>query len=333
MEMPNALVVMDEQWWHTQFDEPRRRRLRSLSQAVEPLWLPDFDQPGTEQRLAEVEVLLTGWGVPTIDAWALSRMPRLRAVLHCAGSVRHVVSPQLWERGIQVSNSADLNADPVAEFTFAAVVMAGKKAPFLSAAAQQDPDPFRFGRLSNTGLTIGVVGFSRIGRRVVRLITQNLREVTCLVADPYAEQAAVEAAGAELTSLEAILPRVDILTLHAPDLPSTRQMIGAQQLAALPEHCCVINTARGALIDTAALTEECRRGRLNAMLDVTDPEPLPLDSPLRTLPNVMLTPHIAGSTGSETIRMSEGALDELERLVTGRPLARPIRRESAALQA
>ena len=182
------------------------------------------------------------------------------------------------------------------------------------------------------GRTIGVVGFSRIGRRVVSLL-QQLDSATVLVADPYADPYEVAAAGARLVPLDELLPRVDVLSIHAPALPSTRHMIGAEQLARLRRNATVINTARGSLIDTAALERECAAGRLHAILDVTDPEPLPADSVLYDLPNVMLTPHVAGSLGSEIHRMTDAALDELERFVRGEALQSAVSSETLRVSA
>jgi len=104
-------------------------------------------------------------------------------------------------------------------------------------------------------------------------------------------------------------------------------------LALLPDGATVINTARGSVIDTAALERECATGRLNAILDVTDPEPLPPGSLLATLPNVMITPHIAGSLGTETRRMTAQALDELQRYVEGTPPLDNVTREVLAVSA
>ena len=117
------------------------------------------------------------------------------------------------------------------------------------------------------------------------------------MADPYADPAEVRAAGGSLVPLPELLPRCDVLTLHVPALPATRHLIGAAELALLRDGATVINTARGAVLDTAALESECATGRLDAILDVTDPEPLPASSLLYDLPNVMITPHIAGSLG------------------------------------
>ena len=187
-----------------QFDNRRWQRLESLADVVEPGWVTSLRDPALGDGLAEVEVLLTGWGAPRLDAEALSQLPHLTAVLHCAGSVRPVVSEALWERGVIVSSSADLNAVPVAEFTFAAIVMAGKKAPFLAAEARRHGQDrsHRWVRsaLGNSGLVIGLVGFSRVGRRVAALL-QQLHEVTVLVHDPYAAPEAVAAAGATLIGL------------------------------------------------------------------------------------------------------------------------------------
>ena len=177
-----------------------------------------------------------------------------------------------------------------------------------------------------------MVGYSRIGRRVVELL-QMLHDVRVLVADPFADPAEVAAAGATLLPLDELIPAVDILSLHAPELPSTRHMIGARELGALANNATVINTGRGSLIDTAALEEACRDGRINAILDVTDPEPLNADSILYELPNVVLTPHIAGSLGTETRRMSDMALNDLAHYLNNEPLEAQVREEDLIFSA
>lgn len=333
---PEALVLMSRGTFEAQFDQARIDRLASLTTLGDPFWTDDLDDRILRARLAGIEVLVTSWGAAQIHDDQLDRMPGLRALFHCAGTVRPIVTEGFWSRGIRVSNGADANAIPVAEFTFAAIIMAGKKAPFLAADArlhgEEWTDLSGHGELSNLGRTIGVVGFSRIGRRVVSLV-QQLEDVTVLVSDPHADPYEVAAAGARLVPLDEMLPRVDVLSVHAPALPSTHHMIGARQLAALRDHSTIINTARGSLIDTAALERECETGRINAILDVTDPEPLPADSVLHSLSNVWLTPHIAGSLGSELYRMTDTALDELERYVRGESLQAEVSSESLRLSA
>jgi phosphoglycerate dehydrogenase-like enzyme len=327
---------MSDESFRAHFDQERLDRLTSLVSLPDPVWVDELDSPAVRGRLAEAEVLITSWGVPRLSGERLAAAPGLRAVFHAAGSVRGFAADELWDRDIVVTSAADANAIPVAEFTLAAIIFAGKKAPFLAADASTAYRGWGhltgFGDLSNFRRSIGIVGFSRTGRRVVEML-RTLDGPTVLVADPYADPAAVAAVGAKLVDLDELLPRVDVLSLHAPALPSTHRMIGADELASLPDHATVINTARGSLIDSAALADECRSGRLFAILDVTDPEPLPADSALRRVPNVMITPHIAGSLGSEIHRLTDHALDELTRWLAGEPLLGRITAETFPLTA
>ncbi|WP_350347587.1 hydroxyacid dehydrogenase [Agromyces sp. G08B096] len=324
---PAALIAMRPDVFRLQFDAPHSARLAQLAELLRP-GVVDLDDPALAEDLAGVEVLVTSWGAPRLTADRLDRMPRLRAVFHAAGSVRPVTTEAFWQRGIRITSAASANAIPVAEFTFASIVLAGKRAQVLA----RDPLAHRdgwsaqlhAGGSSNLGRRIGIVGFSRIGRRVVELL-QQLEDVEVLVADPYADPEQVRAAGGRLVPLDELLDAVDVLSLHAPELPETRGMIGAAELARLRDGATVVNTARGGLIDTDALAEACARGRLDAVLDVTDPEPLPLDSPLLRLPNVSITPHIAGSLGTETRRMADAALGELARWTLGQPLDEEVR--------
>ena len=320
---PHALLAMSPDAAKTVFDDSRLARLQQLAHLASPRPLDIDTLP--DERLADIEVLITSWGAPHLDAARLARLPKLRAVFHAAGSVREIVSDALWQRGILVTTAADANAVPVAEFTFAAIVLAGKRAfTHLRTPAGQRAQRglLDYTDVGNVDRTIGIVGFSRIGRRVVEML--RMLDVRVLVADPFADAEAVAAAGAELVALETLLPETRVLSLHAPDLPSTRHLIGAAELAALPDGAAVINTARGRILDHDALLAECRTGRLDAVLDVTDPEPLPPDSELLRLPNVAITPHIAGSLGTELRRLADAALDELSAFVQGAAPRHPI---------
>ncbi|MGK3647691.1 hydroxyacid dehydrogenase [Pseudarthrobacter enclensis] len=333
---PKALLVMNRGTFTDQFDATRLDRLAGLVDLGGQPWTDSLEDPGLQDRLGDVEILLTSWGVPRLDAAALQRMPKLRAVFHCAGTVRSFVTQELWDRGILVTNGADANAIPVAEFTFASIVLAGKKAHVLANDARTWREDWSYttarGELGNIGRVIGVIGFSRIGRRVVRLV-QQLQDVTCLVSDPHADPLEVSAAGGRLVPLTELLAASDIVSVHAPALPETRHMIGAAELRTMKDNATLINTARGSLVDTAALEAECATGRIHALLDVTEPEPLPAGSVLYSLPNVVITPHIAGSLGTETRRMSDAALNDLERYLTGQRLVAQVVSEDLSLSA
>ncbi len=335
-QRPEAMVVMDRPSFEAHFDPERLARLADLVGLGGQAWSDELDSANARARLSEVEVLVTSWGAPALTPALLAAAPRLRAVFHCAGSVRALVTDEVWRRGLLVTSAADANAVPVAEFTLAMVILAGKKAPFIAAADAGPPSlsgSARWGDLSNLRRTIGVVGFSRIGGLVVERLQANLEDVTVLVSDPHAAPGEVAAAGGELVDLRALLPRVDVLTLHAPALPSTAGLIGREELALLPDHATLVNTARGALVDHDALAAECGSGRLFAILDVTEPEPLPPDSPLRSMPTVLLTPHLAGSLGSEVHRLTDRALADLASWCAGEQVADQVSAESMALRA
>ncbi|WP_307802383.1 hydroxyacid dehydrogenase [Cellulomonas fengjieae] len=327
---PRVLLLMSEATFALQFREPQLDRLRRLAVVGDLVRLDALDGDEGRARLAEADVLVTSWGAPPITLEQLDAAPRLRAVLHAAGSVRGLLPDAAWDRGIVVTSAADENARPVAEYTLAAIILAGKRAPFLAAEARTRRGGWSFAvereDLTNRGRTVGIVGWSRIGRRTVELL-DVLETDAVLVADPTITAEDLAGTGAELVDLAELLRRSDIVSLHAPALPETHHLIGAAELALMPDGATLVNTARGALVDTAALEREAAAGRLSAILDVTDPEPLPATSVLYDLPNVMLTPHIAGSLGSEARRMSDHALDELERLTLGQPVLAPVTRE------
>ncbi|HEY3003157.1 MAG TPA: NAD(P)-dependent oxidoreductase, partial [Kribbellaceae bacterium] len=172
----------------------------------------------------------------------------------------------------------------------------------------------------------GIVGASRIGRRVLELLRPF--DLELVVADPYIDAAEAASLGAGLVALDELVATSDVVSLHAPDLPETRHLIDARRLAMMREGATLINTtARGALVDTAALTAAVLAGRVYAVLDVTSPEVLPADTPLYDHDNVLLTPHIAGSLGTELARMGALAVDEITRLAHGEPLRHPVLQE------
>jgi phosphoglycerate dehydrogenase-like enzyme len=149
-------------------------------------------------------------------------------------------------------------------------------------------------------------------------------DLDVLLYDPYVDGPEAARLGVRLTSLDELCASSSVVSVHAPQLPETHHLIGAAQLSAMATGTTLINTARGSLIDEGALLPELTSGRLNAVLDVTEPELPPAHSPLYELPNVLLTPHVAGSLGNELHRMADEALDELERYAAGLPFAAPV---------
>ncbi|MFC1419740.1 hydroxyacid dehydrogenase [Streptacidiphilus cavernicola] len=321
------------------FDAESRRRLGELvdlgpTSAPAPSPLPVFDDLGTpaaRTALATAEVLVTGWGCPPLDESVLAAAPRLRAVVHTAGSVKGHVTEACWQRGIQVTSAAAANAVPVAEFTLAAILFANKRVLPARDGYRRVRDGAadwhaRLATAGNYRRRTGILGASRIGRRVIGLLQPFDLEV--LVSDPFLAPDEAAALGAEPVPLPELFRGSDVVSVHAPWLPSTEGLVSRALLASMPDGATLVNTARGALVDQRALEQELVSGRLNAVLDVTSPEVLPAGSPLYDLPNVLLTPHIAGSMGNELRRMADYALDELERWTEGIPFLDPIRHDT-----
>ncbi|MEV0261378.1 hydroxyacid dehydrogenase [Streptomyces sp. NPDC050617] len=318
-ERPTAAMAMGADEAEAVLPPELRARLARLTELhPEPLTGP-LDGPAARTVLARTDLLVTGWGCPALTADVLAHAPRLRAVLHAAGSVKDLVSDALWDRGIIVSSAAEANAGPVADFTLAAVVLAAKKALPAAAAHPAGRPAFR-DRQGADGRTIGVIGASRIGRLVLARLRDSGRGHRLLLHDPYVREDDAARLGAEPVALDELCRSSSIVTVHAPELPETFRMLDARRLALIPDGGTVINTARGPLVDTDALTRECAAGRLDAFLDVTDPEPLPAGHPLPALPNVLVTPHIAGAQGSEARRLGAYAVDEVARCLRGEPL-------------
>lgn len=232
----------------------------------------------------------------------------------------------MWERGITVSSAVTGNALPVAEYTLAMILLCGKDAfehRERFRASHAYPPPAETAAMGNVGRRVGVIGASRVGRRLLELLRPF--DFTVLLHDPYVSPAEAAALGAELLSLEDLLRHSDIVSLHAPDIPETYRMLDRDRLGLIRDGGVLINTSRGALVDPDALTDELVSGRLRAVLDVTEPEPLPAGSPLYRLPNVFLTPHIAGSLGNELERLGRIVVEELERVVAGVGLEHEVR--------
>jgi phosphoglycerate dehydrogenase-like enzyme len=305
----------------------RTRHLEALAEVGELLStdaVSDFSTPEAAALLAEAEVLVGHWGCPTLTAEVLAAAPRLEMFAYAAGTVKWQVVDAVWERDLLVTSAAAANAVPVAEFAAAAIVLANKGLPWY-AAKERDPDltvPLDPTRLGNVGRRVGLVGASHVGRLTVELLAPHDLEVA--IADPYLDAATADRLGVQRMELDELCGWCDVLSLHAPDIESTKGMVGAAQLARLGDGATVVNTARGALIDHDALLAELRSGRLSAILDVTEPEPLPADSLLRTLPNVILTPHIAGAMGEEVVRLADLVVEEVRRFAAGEPPLYPV---------
>lgn len=305
--------------------------LARASQHVEIL-NPEGDPD--EGHWPHVEIILGGWGMPVLDEGFLKRAGKLEAVFYAAGSVRGFMTDVAWDRRITVTTAAQANSETTAEFCLSLVLFSLKHGwLFLRRPPGAWRDPHTQREVPGLfGSRVGLVSFGRVARRLASLLRHLPVEIVCW--DPLQPDAELRRAGVKPCSLEELFATSHVASVHTPLLPETVDLVDAGLLSLLQPGATLINTSRGAIVDEDALISILRRRTdLQAVLDVTREEPLPPDSPLWSLPNVVLTPHIAGACGPECRRLGASAVDELVRFLEGRPLEHVLTRQSAALLA
>ena len=277
------------------------------------------------RALAQTDVLIMGWGAPHLGDEDLDAAPRLRAILYAGGQVSGLLPASIHHRGILLSNAGHANAIPVAEFTAALITLANKET-LRSARLYRERRTMihreiDFPRAGNRAKTVGIVGASRIGRMVIERL--SALEIDIALSDPFVGPAEARTLGVRLVGLDELMATSDVVSVHAPLNHDTVGLITRAHLRAMRDGATFINTARGLLVDQDALLDELRTGRIDAMLDVTTPDVLPAEHELYDLPNVLLTPHMAGSTGPELRRLGDHVADEFERVARRLPLLFP----------
>jgi (S)-sulfolactate dehydrogenase len=242
-----------------------------------------------------------------VDAELLASAPRLRVVGRLGVGLDNIDLDTCRTRGIEVIPATGANALAVAEYVIgtAMVLLRGAYLSTMEVAAGKWPrDALGNGREVN-GKTLGIVGFGGIGRHAARLARALGMRVLGFDANVPASDPVWRDEQVEPTTLDAVLVEADVLTLHVPLLPATRNLVDAARLQAMKPGAILINTARGGVVDEAAVAAALRSGHLGgAALDVFDKEPLPPGSPLAGCPNLVLTPHIAGVTRESNERVS-----------------------------
>lgn len=317
---PKLIFAFDPGKTEHVFEAETLERLGRTCTILSPRPLTSFASVEARGLLGEAEILVTGWGCPILSPEILRGASALKLIAHAAGTVKYTIDPSAYDAGIRVTHAAEANAVPVAEFTLAAILFANKRVFELRDLYRADPTRRTSYQLMDTPIgnfrrTVGLVGASRIGRRVAGMLAGF--DLNVLLYDPFVDAGDPIAMQAELVDLDTLMARSDVVSVHAPSLPSTRGMVGAAQLGRMKDGAAFINTARGALVDEAALIAELQTGRIHAVIDVTDPEIPPADSPLFSLPNVFLTPHVAGAIGTERSRLGLMVVEEIERFVRG----------------
>lgn len=266
-------------------------------------YLPGLWQEGgrLQEELKEAHALIVRNRI-RVDRELLEGAPRLRVVGRLGTGLDNVDLKALEEKGVALVHAPGANAAAVAEYVLAALFHLARNLP----RAARGGERLALGGFELGGKILGLVGLGEVGLRVAFRAKALGMEVVGY--DPWRRpwEAPLEAAGVRLVSLEEVLAQADFLSLHAPLTPETRGMIGEGALARMRPGAYLINTARGGLVDHLALARALEGGALaGAVLDVTEPEPLPEDHPLKRLPTCLITPHVAGLTREAQARVGE----------------------------
>lgn len=279
-------------------------------------------QAATQPRADAIRAVYT-YGHPLVDDALLKRLPSVQVISNFGVGVDHVDLAAAAARGIPVGNTPGILDGATADMALALLLAAGRKLAEGDRYARgpdfvrYDPS-FMLGREIH-GTTLGIVGLGRIGEQVAR------RAIGFGMAVQYHNRnrkpSAEELFGAKYVSFDELLTSSDYVVLTVPLTPQTTRMIGREQLARMKPTAILVNVARGAVVDTDALTEALAQRRIYAAaLDVTDPEPLPRGHPLLRLDNVTITPHLGSATEQTRQRMAELSVENLMAGLEGRPL-------------
>lgn len=305
---PKVLLAFDERVYEDIFLPADRER---LSRFADWEWLPmaggqhfgpNGDAAARAQLLARIgdaDGLVVCHGAPRIDAAILAHAPRLRIVGELEGDrfAERIDLDAAWARGIRTVDTTHGSSYPVAEWALALILIALRNAGAHFRrivrheeyrVRQNDGHPSRL-----QGKRVGLIGGGHIARQLLRFLEPFACDIR--VYDPYLPKVVAEIMGFLLTSLDFVLAESDVVVCLAPLTPATHRLIGQREIDLLRPGTVFVNVSRGAIVDPDALIARLQRGDIVAGLDVFDPEPIPADSPIKDLPNVFLTPHIAGA--------------------------------------
>lgn len=323
MNKPKFVLSLEKDVFDLCYDSNTQQKLQSIVELVGGIPPKgEYTREWLLQNIKEAETCITGWGSIPLDDELLNEAKRLKILFHTAGTVRNLRYDKAARRNLRMTSNAAINAIPVAEFILG-IILSGLKGVYQ----YQE----RFGKKGKRawkgdisispgyyGIIIGIIGLGHIGNKLLKLLEDF--EFKVLVCSSHLTESEAHRLNIRKVDIDELMSQSNAIVLCGANLSKNRYMINARCLALMKDNALFINAARGALVDETALLKELERGRITAFLDVTDPEPPEEGHPFYTLPNCILTPHIAGSFGNECYRLGKATLDEVKRYLKGEPL-------------
>jgi phosphoglycerate dehydrogenase-like enzyme len=318
-DKPVIAVLLQPEWRPLILSPPAEAELAELGTVLDTSG-QRIGADNLPTLLAQAAICLTGWDIPPLSEKMVADAPDLRLIAHTAGTVRRLLPRSIYGSRVRVSHATAAMATAVAEHIVAQALLAVQSLHVFDRdmRAGSWPPRWELHRSLLGARTVGIWGLGRVGSAAAQLF----RAFGCRVigTDPTLEASAAARLGVELMLLDELFCQSEIVCVLAPVLEATRGLIDAAMLARLRDGAVFINSGRGVLVDDAALLAELKSGRIGAALDVYTTEPLPAESPLRGLPNVILSPHVGGHTVDTHFRQGQAMVDEARRLLRSEPL-------------
>jgi D-3-phosphoglycerate dehydrogenase len=297
---------------------------KQLEEIGEVTWNPS-KEPYTEESILEVigdkDICIGGWRVPLFTNKIYDEAKNLKYIGQVGGSVRHYLTPEVFNRNITVSNAAEAISKYVAEGALLMMLSLLKDLTGLNDYLKVERS-WPSGALytdSLFGKKVGLIGLGKVGRHLVRLLKPF--DVKISLFDPYVSEAGCEELGVKKTDLDTLLTTSDVISLHAAKTEQTDDMLSLEKLRMIKDGAVLVNTSRAPILNELGLITELKRGRFKAGLDVFWEEPLSVDHELRKLPNVILTPHSIAAAMPQRPEMAKMVIDDIKRFLNGE---RPI---------
>lgn len=314
--MPKIVVSLPTSAQERNLCPEARSRITALGEVA---WNQENRKLEGEEKsklIRDAEALVTGWGDGGLTEANIDAAARLKIIAVIGSSVKHLSPYHAFKKGITIVNTATGIGDSVAEFALTNVLALLRDVCTYNAAMHSGKwDRTAPGR-DLTGRTVGVIGAGAVGRKFIELLAPF--HVKLLIYDPYLTEEGAARLGGRKAALDDLLRESEVISLHAGSTKETCHLLDAGKLRLIRDDAVIVNTARGAIFDEQALAERLKEGKVKAALDVFEKEPLPPGSPLRGLPNVILTPHKAGETYDTYRRIGLSVVRDLELFFAGK---------------
>lgn len=267
----------------------------------------------------DTNLLILSWESPRLTQELLDACPDLHGVIYGAGSLRPIMTNEFKKTGIPITDSKIVDSRSVAVTVLGVAIAACKGTYTLANDVRNGLWRDNAHKIKDFyDIKIGIIGASIVGSHFAKLL--QAFDVEVYICDPIKTEEEIKALGATKVSLETLMSECDVISLHAPALPETDNMINKDNLALIKDGAIFMNTSRGSLVNEEDLIEECKKGRFLTFLDVYTREPTAVDNPLRTLPNVICLPHVAGTFTNGVRAIGIHVCEEAERFMRREPM-------------